>query len=345
MTPFHARVQRLLLMGVHFEVHAPRTAPAVPAALTSVIDAIMPVQARWNQRAIEVGHRYRSAYWSIYLLSALAVLFAVLPIALGWDDHIHPWHTYAGVWAIAEIVTISAVGVIYWRGLKADWQGQWLAARTQAELAAYLPLVATLVDFKAAELPRDWFEHALGFAAPTDETSVVEALCQSVEKVAQAQLASTNHTPAFLIAVLPYTIWLLDGQRVYHQAVAHRNHAMMHRVHSITFSLFGLTAAGALLHLFVHSAWLSVVTTFFPALGASLHGALAQSEAFRLSVTSDRLTRELEEARERLVACSHAMTDNYVEAIRAAIRGLLEILLEEHREWHMLIKPHKLPLG
>ena len=57
--------------------------------------------------------------------------------------------------------------------------------------------------------------------------------------------------------------------------------------------LFGFTALGALLHLVVHSLWLSLVTTFFPALGASLHGALAQSEAYRLGSTSERLAHEL----------------------------------------------------
>jgi hypothetical protein len=87
---------------------------------------------------------------------------------------------------------------------------------------------------------------------------------------------------------------ILEQQRHYHLHVAHRQHALRHRVHSLNSVLFGLTAVGALTHLFVHTLWLSLVTTFFPALGASLHGALAQSEAYRLEVTSERLTGELQ---------------------------------------------------
>jgi len=61
--------------------------------------------------------------------------------------------------------------------------------------------------------------------------------------------------------------------------IAIRQHALLHRVHGLTTWLFGLTAPAALTHLVAHTIWLSVVTTFLPALGASLHGALAQSEA------------------------------------------------------------------
>jgi hypothetical protein len=51
-----------------------------------------------------------------------------------------------------------------------------------------------------------------------------------------------------------------------------------------------------LTQLVVHTIWLSVVTTFLPALGASFHGALAQSETYRLGATSERLSLELQTA-------------------------------------------------
>ena len=40
----------------------------------------------FDERAVHYGHRYRSGFWAIYMLSAIAVLFAVMPLALGWDD-------------------------------------------------------------------------------------------------------------------------------------------------------------------------------------------------------------------------------------------------------------------
>ena len=57
-----------------------------------------------------------------------------------------------------------------------------------------------------------------------------------------------------------------------------------------------MTAVGALAHLIVHSRWLSLITTVFPALAASLHGALAQSETYRLHATSERVALELQNA-------------------------------------------------
>src|SRR5208283_999302 len=114
--------------------------------------------------------------------------------------------------------------------------------------------------------------------------------------------------------------------------------ALLHRVHSINIWLFGLTALGALTHLLVHTLWLSLITTFFPALGASLHGALAQSEAYRLRVTSERLVNGLQDALERIRAALGAEHGPpRTMAIKASIEAALELILEEHQDWQMLV--------
>lgn len=96
----------------------------------------------------------------------------------------------------------------------------------------------------------------------------------------------------------------------------------------------------------VHTLWLSLITTFFPALGASLHGALAQSEAYRLRVTSERLVEELQGAVDTIRAALTAQHGSpRAVAIRASIEGALELILEEHQDWQMLVRPHHLPLA
>jgi len=97
-------------------------------------------------------------------------------------------------------------------------------------------------------------------------------------------------------------------------------------------------------HLLVHSRWLSVVTTFFPALGASLHGALAQSEAYRLAVTAERLVVELSGAIKSIQA-TQAGGGTDAGDVRDAARDAIGVILEEHQDWHMLVRPHHLPLG
>ena len=110
--------------------------------------------------------------------------------------------------------------------------------------------------------------------------------------------------------------------------------------------LFGLTAVGALLHLVLHTLWLSLVTTFFPALGASLHGALAQSESYRLSVTSERLVAGLGSAIDRLRSVvSEADPAPPAEAVKECVGDAVALILEEHEDWQMLVRPHGLPLA
>jgi hypothetical protein len=115
-------------------------------------------------------------------------------------------------------------------------------------------------------------------------------------------------------------------------------------VHGINSALFGLTAVGALLHLAVHTLWLSLVTVFFPALGSSLHGALAQSEAYRLGTTSERLVTELQGAIGRIRATLHGPATD-VNSLKAAIEAAIASILEEHQDWHLLVRPHNLPLA
>jgi hypothetical protein len=174
----------------------------------------------------------------------------------------------------------------------------------------------------------------------------LEAICSKNEPLASRLLDKAWSDPAFVANYALWTVSILEAQTHYHHRVAIKQHALSHRVHSVTIGLFGLTALGALLHLVLHTVWLSVITTFFPALGASLHGALAQSESYRLGTTSERLAVELQGA----IACIRAALDlkdapPNAASIKESIQAAIELILEEHQDWHMLVRPHHLPLG
>ena len=143
-----------------------------------------------------------------------------------------------------------------------------------------------------------------------------------------------------------WTVGIIEGQRQYHRHVALRQHALQHRVHTITAWLFGMTGLAALAHLVVHSNALTLATMFFPALGASLHGALAQSEAYRLEAASERLAMELGRIIEPVKA-SLGADDPLAKAgvVREAVMSAVSLILDEHQDWHMLVRPHHLPLG
>jgi hypothetical protein len=342
----HQTIQRVLLVGARLQIPPPPPAASPPERLLPLIESLAPAHLMFDARAVHYGHRYRSGFWAIYLLSAVAVLFAVLPLALGWDDRRHLLHPLLGLWALAEVAVIVTVSGIYWVGHRRDWQGQWLRARTAAELIWYLPLVAPLIDFSQPEPSANWYMRVFDPGNHLRSGDELEALCSKNESLARTLLDGAWSDPKFVEKYAHWTTGILEAQAHYHHRVALKQHALLHRVHSLNIGLFGLTAFGALLHLAVHTVWLSLLTTFFPALGASLHGALAQSEAYRLGSTSERLWGELQRAIGSIrAALATRGPVPEAEAIKASIMEAIELILEEHQDWHMLVRPHHLPLA
>jgi len=342
----HQIVERTLLLGAHLNRLPATPTPQAPAALKPLIDATADAHQRFDLRAIHFGHRYRSGFWAIYILSAVAVLCAVMPLALGWDSSRHWLHPYAGLWAVAEVCVIGTVCAIYWLGHRRDWQGQWLRARTTAELSWYLPMVAPLLDFTTPSDEPNWYLRVFDPGQHLRGADDVAALCARSEPLARELLSNAWADPAFVSSYAHWTIDILGQQHRYHHTVAIKQHALLHRVHRINSALFALTAVGALCHLLVHTLWLSLITTFFPALGASLHGALAQSEAYRLGATSERLVGELQGAIDRIrstILADGSTAD--VAALKASIEAAVALILEEHQDWHLLVRPHALPLA
>ncbi|MDP9010893.1 MAG: hypothetical protein M3N91_19675 [Pseudomonadota bacterium] len=342
----HQLIQRVLLIGTRLKIPSPPQPASPPQRLLPLIEALAAAHLMFDARALHYGHRYRSGFWAIYLLSALAVLFAVLPLALGWDDRRHLEHPVVGLWAVAEVLIIGTVSTIYWLGHRRDWQGQWLRARTTAELIWYLPLVAPLLDFTQPEASANWYVRVFDPGNHLRSGDDLEAICAKNEPLARALLDGAWSEPAFISMYALWTVSVLEAQTHYHHRVAARQHALLHRVHAVNIGLFGLTALGALLHLVVHTVWLSVITTFFPALGASLHGALAQSESYRLGTTSERLAVELQRAIGDLRGTlGHHGVSPQASPIKDSIQAAIELILEEHQDWHMLVRPHHLPLA
>src|SRR6202041_3431054 len=230
----HQAIQRVLLIGVRLRIPPPPAAASPPERLLPLIEARAPAHLMFDARAVHYGHRYRSGFWAIYLLSAVAVLFAVLPLALGWDDRRPLLHPFVGLWAVGEVLIIGTVSAIYWLGHRRDWQGQWLRARTTAELSWYLPLIAPLLDFSAPADQANWYLRVLDPGQHLRGADDVAALCARNEPLARELLSQAWWDPDFIASYAQWTIDILQAQKHYHARIALRQHALLHRVHRIT---------------------------------------------------------------------------------------------------------------
>jgi hypothetical protein len=347
MKPLHQSVRDLLLLGKGIQRPQMPIPVPPPPALESLLVAVRPVQQEYNERAMVFGHRYRSAFWALYLLASLAVLCAGMPFVLGWADEESPRHALAIWWGVGEFLIIATVALVYFAGHRQDWQGQWLMLRTRAELSWYLPLIAPLVSTMAAK-PRagNWYARVFGEGGLSESDEAIDALCAAAGPGTLETLAAVWQDAAF---VRQYGTWcrsIVEEQIRYHRHVATVNRALRHRAHQITTALFVMTGLGAALHLFWHANVLLLPTMWFPALGASLHGAIAQSEAYRLVVSAERLEFELGA---HLSSIDAALTQESLQDrgahLRAAVKATLATILDEHEDWLMLVRPHHLPLG
>ncbi len=342
----HQNIQKLLLIGARLDTPSAPPIPEPPSRLRPLIESLSSAHAEFDTHAIAFGHRYRSGFWAIYLLSAMAVLCAMMPLALGWDDRSNYMHDYAGGWVFAEILVIAGVAAIYWRGHRNDWQGGWLRARTVAELTSYLPLIAPLVDFSKSDLEPSWYARAGLRGQHLATPEVVAELCQINESRARELLGDAWSDPQFVDAYADWAVGILRSQQAYHVRVARRSHLIQHRIHRVTTTLFALTALAAVAHLVLHTRWISMITTVLPALAAALHGALAQSEAYRLESASERVAFEIQKAAAEITASLNSgAAETRVERFKAAIRDAVGLILQEHQDWYMLVRPHHLPLA
>jgi len=66
----HQKIQRLLLLGIRLEAPFQAPVPTPPQRLVMLIEAVAIAHQKFDERAVHFGHRYRSGFWSIYLLSA-----------------------------------------------------------------------------------------------------------------------------------------------------------------------------------------------------------------------------------------------------------------------------------
>lgn len=296
---------------------------------------------RWSdvQAGINAGH-HRSTNVLLYVLSALAVLFAL-------SGHLAEIHEAA---ATAHIFSALEAGVLMFivlglrRTRRHRWHERWLSHRYMAE------------QLRAAMLLRPWLALPAWVTADradegalTFERWLLRRRLRIAGIARDAVLPCTR--PSRLRLLRERAVELFDGQLAYHRNNA-RELGQMHRVMQAgALAMFSLTllAVGAewTLPWLGWGEWGSavLVTAGLPAVAAALHGLKEKLELERLARQSSRMARDLQRLRRALEQSgSQAAGDDDGERaaacalhLRELVRRGASMMSDEAEAWHALI--------
>jgi hypothetical protein len=271
-------------------------------AIGRVGNRLRPFYAWPDKLAVTCGDTYRSAFLTAYLMAAVSVGLALLPVAMGWSSRSpHPGETLS-IWL--ELCSISIMLVLIVLGRWKGWHERWLDYRLTAELVRHIRLVAPLGG--TCSLP-SMPAHLSSYMHPGK--SWMAWYARAVDR--ELGFPQVKMTSDHLLACLANLIELLNGQINFHHITARRSREIEHRLHVTSMSLLGMTIAAGLLHL-THSAggMMTLICGFFPALGAAFEGINNQGEFHRIEKRSDAMAQVLEHLVLEAAALQNELTSN-----------------------------------
>jgi hypothetical protein len=292
---------------------------ATPAA--RVADHLRPFYAWPDKLAVLYANRYRSAFLMAFLLAAVAVGMALIPVwaqlaggrpsevalrgvfgdlrfqVTAQLEEIRLAETICG---LCELTAISVILILVWQGWRCRWHQRWLDYRLVAELVRHLRLVAPLGGMRPMPpIPA----HRTAYGQPS--ATWMAWYVRAVERELGLPTAVVDRE--HLRTCLRQLTGVLKGQIEYHKTNAVRNHRLEQRLHAAGVVLLGMTLLACGLHLGLHSlanlrAWhfppglpaaLTFCCGFFPALGAALAGIANQGEFRRIHKRSEAMKEQL----------------------------------------------------
>jgi hypothetical protein len=297
--------------------------------LKVISDWVAPFYVRADLLARRCQNWYYILSNALFLLAAAAVAAIASQVVLAPDRLELVW---------IEVVLMLGVLVMVGAGRLWHFYDRWISYRFLAERfrSAYFLALAGLRGHREASL-----EHArLGH---TSEEWLRWAFGEVWSQRPQVELppSSVEDLRQFLAEA-----WVGD-QANFHRS-AHDKYRFRHlRLSRITEFLFGSTILAAVLHALgvgergsvgslSLSDVLSLLAISLPAVGAAVSGILAEREYMRNSGRYGEMVGQLEAARRRMEAGQD------LEAVRAAAVEAENLMLQENRDWFVLMSPHEI---
>lgn len=266
--------------------------------VAGLVNWLRPFYAWADKLAVSYGDTYRSAFIFCYLLAALAVGFALGPLAFGLIGSHH--HTLEAFFIILECIAIIAILLIVWIGNTWRWHERWIDYRMASELVRHLRLVVPLGGGRSfPQIPA----HLTGYGHPAGTWMAWYIRAVERDLGQPSAKMDRNHIEKCLAQIKE----LLDGQIRYHRDNAKRSHRIENRLHKAGIWLMAMTLAACVLHLITSSVfpiWAGLILTFFcgffPALGAAMAGINNQGEFRRVEKRSEAMSLQIPKLREEL---------------------------------------------
>jgi hypothetical protein len=309
-----------------------------PETRTFLLDKLCPYYAWADGLSSYYAGLFRTSSVGTNLLSAFAVLFALLGILFVKEDGGHRWRSQ--VPSLVELFLIVAVLSITSLGRRCRWHERWLNYRQLAErLRQYFflaPLGCSLPTPRESAQMRP--EHG-GSAVDVAFHAIARDLGLAPGVVDRGYLASMGE----LIDNV------LESQIAYHEANHVDMEMLKHRLHKAGTALFVLTLLACCTHVIgglgEHHVppWVHLLAIAPPAFGAAFYGITNHGEFARSADRSLAMAQELVRRRKDVEDALKSGTDNFTSARAAAMR-LAETMISETLDWNTLFRYRQLNL-
>jgi hypothetical protein len=329
-------------------VAAARAMPGGDAAMAArLAEEVLPSFAWADGIASRLADAYRSGMSVNFVLAALAVIVGVAFLPTQLAD-------YKWVFAAVELLLLLGIVALTWAGSQRGWHRRWFELRRVAEYLRHAPALLLLgVARPTGRWPRKGGQG--GGSAEWPEHFARHALRDG--GLPQVQVTRAYLRAGLSAVVLPH----VSGQRVYHEAKAHRLERVHHRLDKAAEACFALAIASVLTYLVAKSGGMAGVLpktlagelapllTFFgvafPVLGANLAGIRYFGDFERFAAISRVAAEKLGEIEARMgLLLSGAESALTYAAAADLIHALDEAVVDEIESWQSVFGAKHLAL-
>ena len=286
------------------------------------------------------GNQYRGSFIFIYLMGALAVLIALIPVGFSFEYHFgHDAHLYEFLFTGIELFVILTILIVNRIGttpherhignsffgykFNRRWHQRWIEYRILAERFRYMEILYPIGINPLIE----------GVAQKNDLNIWINAYyAMRLTQTATSSVEDKSAYKARLLAVM-------EGQSNYHLKNSHHAEHIHHRIHMLAIWLFYATLIACAAHFAWHDPILTLASGFFPAFSAAMHGILANGEFSKSVDVSERMHQQIEKMLKRLQATSAE------QEIRDIAIDFHKIVIGEALSWRAMFKDKNVPLA